>query len=116
MARHPYHDLLSAPGVGRLLASATVGRLPLGMAGLAILLLVRDEAGSYAAAGLAAGALGLGGALGAPVLRPARPARRPPRAAAGAAAGGARRQRCAGRDGPRGRPRGRAGAGRAVGP
>src|SRR4051794_17855098 len=68
MARHPYHDLLSAPGVARLLASATVGRLPLGMAGLAILLLVRDEAGSYAAAGLAAGALGLGVALGAPLL------------------------------------------------
>jgi MFS family permease len=68
MARHPYRDLLTTPGVARLLASATVGRLPLGMAGLAILLLVRDEAGSYAAAGLAAGALGLGVALGAPLL------------------------------------------------
>src|SRR3954471_9373862 len=60
-----YRRLLARAGVPRLLAAATLGRLPFGMAGLAILLLVRDAGGSYATAGLAAGAYGLGlGATG----------------------------------------------------
>jgi hypothetical protein len=68
MALRTYRDLLRRPGVARLLGSATLGRLPFGMAGLAILLLVRDGGGSYAAAGLAAGAYGLGLGLAGPVL------------------------------------------------
>jgi MFS family permease len=43
-----------------------VGRLPIGISGLAILLYVRDVSGSFAAAGVCAGALALGSALGAP--------------------------------------------------
>jgi hypothetical protein len=44
-----------------------IGRLPIGISGLAILLYVREVSGSYAAAGLCAGALALGSALGAPL-------------------------------------------------
>jgi MFS family permease len=43
-----------------------LGRLPLGISGLAILLYVQDVTGSFAAAGVCAGALALGSAAGAP--------------------------------------------------
>src|SRR4051794_37704744 len=68
MAPGAYRRLLRSAGVARLLAAATLGRLPFGMAGLAILLLVRDAGGSYATAGLAAGAYGLGLGLTGPLL------------------------------------------------
>jgi MFS family permease len=51
----------------RLLASALVGRLPQGMASLAILLLVRQTTHSYAAAGLAVGGYALANAACAPI-------------------------------------------------
>src|SRR5947208_359227 len=57
VALRTYSSLLHRPGVARLLAAATTGRIPLGMAPLAILLLVRDSSGSYALAGPAAGVL-----------------------------------------------------------
>ena len=44
-----------------------IGRLPIGISGLAILLYVREVTGSFAAAGFCAGALALGSALGAPL-------------------------------------------------
>ena len=44
-----------------------IGRLPIGISGLAILLYVRDVTGSFGAAGIATGALALGSALGAPL-------------------------------------------------
>jgi MFS family permease len=50
-----------------LLLASLVGRLPLGINGLAILLFVRDATGSFAIAGLAAGAQALGGALSRPL-------------------------------------------------
>jgi MFS family permease len=62
-----YRVLLSSPGATRLLASALYARLPLGMASLAVLLLVRDSTGSIAAAGVAVGAYALGNAPTAPV-------------------------------------------------
>jgi MFS-type transporter involved in bile tolerance (Atg22 family) len=62
-----FRSVLSIPGSPRLFASALVGRLPQGMAGLAILLLVRDTTHSYAAAGAATGAFALATALMAPV-------------------------------------------------
>jgi MFS family permease len=62
-----YRPVVSVPGSARLLASALVGRLPQGMASLAVLLLVRQTTHSYAAAGLAVGAYALANAAGAPV-------------------------------------------------
>jgi MFS family permease len=50
-----------------MLASALFGRLPQGMATLAILLLVRETTNSYAAAGLAVGAYTLANAVCAPI-------------------------------------------------
>ena len=44
-----------------------IGRLPIGISGLAILLYVQDVSGSFAAAGVCAGALALGSAAGAPL-------------------------------------------------
>jgi MFS family permease len=51
--------ILRTPGAPRLLAAAFLGRLPIGMTGLALLLLVRDASGSYALAGACAGAFAL---------------------------------------------------------
>lgn len=61
-----YRSVLSVPGSPRLLASALLGRLPQGMASLAILLLIRGSTHSYAAAGLAVGAYAFANAAGAP--------------------------------------------------
>ena len=62
-----FRSVLSIPGSPRLLASALVGRLPQGMAPLAILLLVRGTTRSYAAAGLAVGAFAFATAVMAPL-------------------------------------------------
>jgi MFS family permease len=62
-----YRSVLSVPGSLRLLISALFGRLPQGMASLAILLLVRETTHSYAAAGVAVGAYTLANATGAPI-------------------------------------------------
>jgi MFS family permease len=51
-----------------MLAGTIVGRLPAGMAPLAILLLVRSEGGSYARAGLLLSLYSLGAAAGGPTL------------------------------------------------
>ena len=56
------------PGMGRLFLASVVGRLPIGMSGLAILLLVQTESGSFAAGGLATGSYVTGLAAVAPLL------------------------------------------------
>jgi len=61
-----YARILRTPGVARVVLATLIGRLPIGISGLAILLYVREVTGSYAAAGAAAGALALGGGVGAP--------------------------------------------------
>jgi MFS family permease len=63
-----YRALFSAPGVGRLLLSSVLGRLPSGMFSLAILLFVHGITGSFLAAGVAVGAFSLAGALVGPLL------------------------------------------------
>ena len=63
-----YRAVLTAPSVPRLLAAALLARFPFGMAGLATLLLVEQATGSYSTAGLVAGALAAGTAVGAPLL------------------------------------------------
>jgi len=63
-----YRALFSTPGVGRLLVSSVVGRLPSGMFSLAILLFVHGSTNSFLAAGVAVGAFSLAGALIGPLL------------------------------------------------
>jgi MFS family permease len=61
-----YSTILRLPGIALVVGATLIGRLPIGISGLAILLYVREVTGSYAAAGACAGALALG-AAGAPV-------------------------------------------------
>jgi predicted MFS family arabinose efflux permease len=61
-----YARILRIPGVALIVVATLIGRLPIGITGLAILLYVRDVSDSFAAAGLCAGALALGSAAGAP--------------------------------------------------
>jgi MFS family permease len=63
-----YLDVLRTPFVARLLSSAVLGRMPTGMAGLAIVLLVRGAGGSYAVAGLIAGTYSAALAVTSPLL------------------------------------------------
>ncbi len=63
-----FYATLTAPGVLRLVASAAVGRLPLGMVSLGIILLCRQQGMSYAVAGIVVGAYTLGTAASPPVL------------------------------------------------
>jgi MFS family permease len=62
-----YARILRMPGVATIVAATVVGRLPIGISGLAILLYVQEVSGSFAAAGACAGALALGSAAGAPL-------------------------------------------------
>jgi MFS family permease len=62
-----YARILRTPGVAVIVFATLVGRMPIGISGLAILLFVREVTGSFASAGLCAGALALGSALGAPL-------------------------------------------------
>jgi predicted MFS family arabinose efflux permease len=62
-----YARILRAPGVATIVVATAVGRLPIGISGLAILLYVQEVSGSFADAGVAAGALALGSAAGAPL-------------------------------------------------
>ena len=64
---HRYLEILRAPHVARLFAASLLARLPIGINGLAIVLLVEAETGSFGAAGAASGALALGSGAGAPV-------------------------------------------------
>jgi predicted MFS family arabinose efflux permease len=63
-----YARILREPGVAMIVFATVLGRLPIGISGLAILLYVQEVTGSFAAAGICTGALALGSALGAPLL------------------------------------------------
>ena len=60
----PYLFLLRTPGAALPFLATFAGALPIGMLGLAVLLLVRTATGSFSAAGLTAGALSAGNAAG----------------------------------------------------
>jgi MFS family permease len=57
-------SVLRQPGVRRPAAGAVIASLPIGMLGLALLLLVQRSQGRFAPAGLAVGLLGAGTAVG----------------------------------------------------
>jgi len=61
-----YARILNRPRIAALIAATTITRLPFAINGLAIVLFLRSQTGSFAVAGLVAGALALGAALGAP--------------------------------------------------
>jgi MFS family permease len=61
-----YAEILRSPGVRALVASTLLGRLPIGINALAIVLFLRQTTGSFAVAGGVAGMLSAGSALGAP--------------------------------------------------
>src|SRR4051794_31605845 len=60
-----YRALLAIPGVRTPLLLSTAGSMPIGMFGLAILLLAHDATGSFAQAGRVVGAFSLANAFGA---------------------------------------------------
>jgi MFS family permease len=60
-----YATLLALPGARRPVIASAVGSMPIGMFGLAILLLAQDATGSFAVAGRVVGAFGIGNAVGA---------------------------------------------------
>ena len=62
-----YRALFQVPHVRRLVLSGLLARLPMGMVGLGLLLLVRENGGSYAAAGGVSGAYFVATAVGAPI-------------------------------------------------
>jgi MFS family permease len=62
-----YGALFRVPHVRRLVLSGMLARLPAGMIGLALLLLVREQGGTYAAAGVVSGAYFVATAVGAPI-------------------------------------------------
>lgn len=63
-----YAQLLALPDVWPAFVSSFIGRIPIGIAGLAILLLVQSVEGSYAQAGLVAATYVVGLAVAAPLL------------------------------------------------
>jgi MFS family permease len=62
-----YRALFAVPYVRRLVLSGLFARLPVGMVPLALLLLVRESGGSYAAAGAVSGSYFIAAAVGAPI-------------------------------------------------
>lgn len=64
---HPYRELLGLPHAKPLVGWSLVGRLPVGMTSLALLLLVRAEGESYGAAGLVVAVYAVALGVGAPI-------------------------------------------------
>jgi MFS family permease len=62
-----YGEILRAPWVGALVASALLARLPIGINALAIVLYLREQTGSFTIAGAVSGSLAAGSGFGAPV-------------------------------------------------
>lgn len=67
LSLEPFRATLRPPGAARLLAASLLGRMPSGMGPLALVLLVQGLRGSYADAGLVAGAFAVAQAVGGPV-------------------------------------------------
>lgn len=66
--RQRYARVLRAPHIRGLWATSTIARLPIGINGLAIVLAMREETGSFAAAGAAAGLHALAFGVTSPAL------------------------------------------------
>ena len=62
-----YRQLLALPHVARMLTATIVGRLPIGINALAVLLFIEAQTGSFAEAGVVSGGLAAGVGVGAPL-------------------------------------------------
>jgi MFS family permease len=62
-----YGRILRVPGIAVLVVATTITRLPFAINSIAVVLFLRETTGSFAIAGLVAGALALGAAAGAPL-------------------------------------------------
>src|SRR5882757_11203574 len=85
MAASGYGELLRTPYAARLLGGTLLGRLPNGMAALAIVLFAREQGASYGLAGVLSALYGLAVAVGQPLLGRAVDRRGQPGVMAGAA-------------------------------
>jgi MFS family permease len=63
-----YRAVLAMPHMASLVAAAFLGRLPVGMFSLAVVLFLSSETGSYAVAGAATGAFAIAGGVSAPII------------------------------------------------
>ncbi len=61
-----YRRLLATPDVTAIMVTGLLARLPIGVMGLALVLFIREETGSYASAGAVAAAYAAGSALAGP--------------------------------------------------
>ena len=64
---HPYRELLGLPYAKALVGWSLIGRLPVGMTALALLLLIRSRGESYGAAGLVVAVYAVALGIGAPI-------------------------------------------------
>jgi MFS family permease len=67
MSLRPYLELMRQRPVVRIFVASLIGRLPMGMMAVAVVLFTEQWTGSLAAAGIAAGVYGLSGALCTPI-------------------------------------------------
>ncbi|GAA2793090.1 MFS transporter [Kribbella solani] len=63
----PYAHLLRRPGAGAFVTAGVLGRMPISMIGLGIVILIAKESGSYGLAGAVSGVAVIAGALTGPV-------------------------------------------------
>jgi MFS family permease len=63
-----YGELLRTPHVAAITAAALLARIPIGIIGLALVLFLREETGSYATAGAVAAAFAVGSSCAAPYV------------------------------------------------
>jgi MFS family permease len=68
VAANPYAEIFRAPGAKGFSSAGLLGRLPLAMTGLGTILMIKEETGKYALAGLVAGTLALVQAVVGPFL------------------------------------------------
>ena len=63
----PYAHLMRRPGAGAFFAAGILGRMPISMIGLGIVILIAQESGSYGLAGAVSGVAVIAGALTGPI-------------------------------------------------
>ncbi|HEY3561707.1 MAG TPA: MFS transporter [Kribbella sp.] len=63
----PYFHLIRRPGAGAFFAAGILGRMPISMIGLGIVILIARESGSYGLAGAVSGVAVIAGALTGPI-------------------------------------------------
>ncbi|NIK60140.1 MFS transporter [Kribbella shirazensis] len=63
----PYYHLMRRPGAGAFFSAGILGRMPISMIGLGIVILIAQESGSYGLAGAVSGVAVIAGALTGPV-------------------------------------------------